>query len=117
MEHGYGPPAGMHGGPDGFGMLFGLLHTALWVGALILLAWILWRWLGPRLRGRGTPLFFAPPVSPLERLRMRYAAGEIDETTFQQMRECLQTTYQPGGQANTPPQAQPLHYQDDQGVC
>jgi uncharacterized membrane protein len=110
---------GGHGGPDGFGILFSLLHTAIWIGALLLLAWILWRWLGPRLRSGGTPLFFhtpAPP-SPMERLRLRYAAGEIDETTFEQMRERLQATYQSGGRGSAPPQGQPLNYQGDEGIC
>jgi uncharacterized membrane protein len=117
MEHGYGPPGGF-GFPHGFGILFWLLHTAMWIGALLLLAWILWRWVGPRLRSRATPLFVQQPapLSPLERLRLRYAAGEIDETTFEQMRERLQATYQPGGRDAPPPQGQPLGYQEEGGI-
>src|SRR5262249_43774567 len=113
MAPGHGPP----GGPDGFGILFLLLHNLIWIGALLLLAWILWHWLGPRLRSRATPLFVQQPValSPMERLRQRYAAGEIDETTFEQMRERLQATYQPGGNA-TPPPGQPLSYREDEGL-
>src|SRR5205085_5542551 len=37
----------------------------------------------------------APPdASPLEILRQRYAAGEIDAVTFEQMRERLEASYQ-----------------------
>ena len=36
----------------------------------------------------------APPdASPLEILRQRYAAGEIDAVTFEQMRERLEASY------------------------
>ena len=113
MPQGHGPS----GGPDGLGILFMLLHNLIWIGALLLLAWILWRWLGPRLRSRATPLFVQQPValSPMERLRQRYAAGEIDETTFEQMRERLQATYHPSGSA-TPPPGQPLSYHEDEGL-
>lgn len=96
-EHG---PMGGFGHPDGDGILFLLLHSAIWLVGILLLAWILWRWLGPRLRNRAMPLFSRPAVesAPIERLRVRFAAGEIDAVTFEQMQERLRASYQPGGQ-------------------
>jgi HAMP domain-containing protein len=108
------PPGGLDH-PHDAGIVFSLLHSALWIGGLVLLAWILWRWLGPRLRQQATPLFGRAPMppqpepSPLERLRVRFAAGEIDATTFEQMRERLQASYQPSGSpfSSMPPNGMP----------
>jgi len=78
------------------GMLLMLLSTLLWVAVVGLLVWALIRWLGPRMPGGGTP--WAGPTGPsaIEILRQRYARGEIDAATFEQMRERLE-----GGGART----------------
>ena len=90
----------------GFGGLIPLFGTILWITLLAMLAWALIRWLTER---NTPPMFWyrtTPPPqmyqpSALEILRQRYARGEIDDATFQQMRERLE--------ASTPPrQEQPL---------
>jgi len=60
------------------------------------LAWILLKWIIPYLIPWITDIFGRPPAgSPsLEILRQRYAAGEIDYVTFEQMRERLEASYQ-----------------------
>lgn len=89
------------GHPGGFGwlpwLLFSALPTLFWLAGLILLAFILVNWLGPHLRPRMAAMVGPQPVEPppFERLRQRYAAGEIDEATFAQMWERLQASYQP----------------------
>ncbi len=57
----------------------------------------------PPMPGTGPrgPVPPVPPQSAMEILRQRYARGEIDATTFDQMRERLEGSY---GQ-NPPPQA------------
>jgi uncharacterized membrane protein len=74
----------------GFGFL--PLIPLFWIAVLFCLFWSLKRWSGWR-NGRmsawpaGTPPF---EPSALEILRRRYARGEIDATTFDQMRERLE---------------------------
>jgi putative membrane protein len=71
----------------------------LWMGAgaifflaaLGLIVWLLVRWLDPR-RAGARNLSSAPPENgptAQEILRQRYARGEIDATTYEQMRERL----------------------------
>jgi|GEM_PF-4997419 len=88
-------------------LFFGFLPALFALAGLLLLVWILFRWLSPHLRPRMAGLFVPAPVEPpaFERLRQRYAAGEIDAVTFEQMWERLQASYQPGGHA-PPPHAQ-----------
>jgi putative membrane protein len=63
----------------GFGMLMMLAFwTALIVGAVLLVRWAI----GQPREDRGTTW----PGDPAEILRRRYAAGEIDQTTYQQMK-------------------------------
>ncbi len=90
-------------GPDpGFWGLIPLIGTILWIALLAILAMALIRWLTER----NTPMFGYRPTPPppmyqpsaLEILRQRYARGEIDEVTFQQMRERLEASTPPGQQ-------------------
>ena len=91
-------------GPDpGFGGVIPLIGTILWIALLAMLAMALIRWLS----ARDTPTFWYHPTTPppsmyqpnaLEILRQRYARGEIDDVTFQQMRERLGASMPPEGQ-------------------
>ncbi len=80
--------------------------TALWVALLVALVWAL------ILRiNKGTmmpPPTSAPPTGPsaLEILSQRYARGEIDAATFEQMRERLEALSTPVHQQNYANQSQ-----------
>jgi len=69
------------------GMLLMLLSMFLWFAVLGLLVWALVRWLAVHTPGGGFP---TSGPSALEILRQRYARGEIDAATFEQMRERLE---------------------------
>ncbi len=86
-------------------LFFGFLPVLFGLAGLLLLAWILSRWLSPSFRPRMAGMFGQRPIEPpaFERLRQRYAAGEIDATTFEQMWERLQASYHPGGYPPPPP--------------
>jgi uncharacterized membrane protein len=77
-----------------FGPHLWLLGGLLWIVPWALLIWGLIRWIGSSNRR----ILFShpdqPPVAPtaLEMLRQRYARGEIDAVTFEQMRERLEHT-------------------------
>jgi len=93
----YGNGVGIGTGFGGWpGILLSTLSTLFWAALSIWLAWVLLGWVLPYI----FPLFAgtsgempAEPVA-LEILRQRYAAGEIDGTTFEQMRERLNASYQ-----------------------
>jgi len=91
----YGPPRG-----DGFfwlpGMFLSVLSTLFWIALLIGLVWAILSLLMPSIRPMLTDIFGtkSTEASALEILRMRYAAGEIDTVTFEQMRERLMASYQ-----------------------
>ena len=86
--------------PEFFGEVIPLLWTFVWIALLAVLAWALLRWLttkNPSIIGLHT----APPQyqpSAIEILRGRYARGEINEETFQQMQERLEASTPPGQQ-------------------
>ncbi|SRR6266566_2599043 len=91
----YGHPWG--GGIDPWpGMLFSALNTLFWVALLIGLIWALMRLIMPSIRPMMKDIFgiTSTDISALEILRQRYAAGEIDAVTFEQMRERLIASYQ-----------------------
>ena len=74
-----------------------VLGNILWIALLGVLAWALIRWFNrqpgfPGSRESGT---FGSSPSALEILRQRYARGEIDATTFEQMRERLSASETP----------------------
>jgi Predicted membrane protein len=72
-------------------MLFSMIF---WIALLVVLAWALIRWVDrktnmPVSSGPTTP---ASGPTALELLRQRYARGEIDTATFEQMRERLEAS-------------------------
>jgi putative membrane protein len=81
-----------------------LFSKLFWILILALLIWALLR----RLRGGPMPFYRhepsshpgVPPVQPsaMEILRQRYARGEIDAVTFEQMRERLESSSGPSQQ-------------------
>src|SRR5438128_2533288 len=78
------------------GTLLSTLHTVFWIVLFTVLVWALLRWLSPYITPMMTELFGRESEEPpaLEILRRRYAAGEIDAVTFEQMRERLEASYQ-----------------------
>ncbi len=95
----------MHWGHWGMGFL--PLFPLLWIGIVVFFCWSMRRWFGRRDRHdfympgeapRGP--FYTPGEAPfepnaLEILRRRYARGEIDGDTFDQMRERLEGSGRP----------------------
>jgi len=81
------------GGPqNSFGPSIPLLITALWVALLLLLVCALLIWFS-RKKMPKFAYYSAPPSSQpraLDILRQRYARGEIDDVTFQNMHERLE---------------------------
>ena len=74
-----------------WGFEFWPLLPLFWIGIVAFFCWGAFHWFG--WRGRRGP-FYTPVDTPyepngLEILRRRYARGEIDATTFDQMRERL----------------------------
>jgi len=80
-------------GPGLWGVLGGLLWIIIWA----LLIWGLIRWFGFSNRRRLSHYPDQSPGAPsaLEILRQRYARGDIDAATFEQMRERLEQTDAP----------------------
>jgi len=80
------------------GTLLSALSTVLLVALFIGLAWALLRWFFPYIQPIMADIFDRPAdlasqePSALEILRRRYAAGEIDADTFEQMRERLESS-------------------------
>lgn len=76
---------------------FAVLWIVLWVVLLGFVVWGLVQWMGNRGASPFQPWTRQPPdeSSALEILRQRYARGEIDATTFDQMRERLEASYHP----------------------
>jgi putative membrane protein len=73
------------------GMLLMLVSWLVWAALIGLLVWALIRWLTVGTLRTGGPGSTAGP-SAIETLRQRYARGEIDGPTFDQMRERLADT-------------------------
>lgn len=83
-----------YGGSHGWmGLVFMGLSMLFWIGLIALIVWAVSRWVAPRIRGgSGAPLMSGAALanaqpSAIELLRQRYARGEIDTTTFEQMTE------------------------------
>lgn len=71
-----------------------VLGNILWIALLGVLVWAVIRWFGRRatLPGSREPGPFGISPSAMEILRQRYARGEIDAITFEQMRERLDSS-------------------------
>ena len=78
----------------GWGWLLMSLGTVLWIALLVVLAWALIRWLSSKTSTPPPTMMHMPPSGPSaeEILRQRYARGEIDTATFEQMRERLEAS-------------------------
>ncbi len=72
-----------------WGYGFGWGSMFLWITLLIVLAWAAIHWFTKK-----TNAAVSPPsgLSAMEILHQRYARGEIDTATFEQMRERLETS-------------------------
>jgi putative membrane protein len=93
-------------GGFGWPMMFGMwLGITLWILLLAGLIWGLIRWLGRR--PARPPMMEPRGPSALEILQQRYARGEIDHATYEQMRERLQAST-PTGPPTYPPHARPV---------
>lgn len=79
----------------GFG--FWPLFPLFWIGLILFFCWGASRWFGWRNRRGPIASPFDARLEPnaLEILRQRYARGEIDGTTFDQMRERLEGSGRP----------------------
>ncbi|TMD70334.1 MAG: SHOCT domain-containing protein [Chloroflexi bacterium] len=79
----------------GFG--FWPLLPLFWIGLIIFFCWGASRWFGWRDRRGPISAHYDAPLEPnaLEILRRRYASGENDGTTFEQMRERLERSGRP----------------------
>ena len=87
--------------PSGSGWLMMILVNVLWIVLLGILVWAIIRWFGYRatLPGSRKPDAATSSFSSLEILRQRYARGEIDAPTFEQMRERLEGSYAAEGKS------------------
>lgn len=98
-------------GWNGLGFLWMILIGIFWLAALGVAIWALLRWTGNRGGGRTTPYMGNRSQTPLDILRERYARGEVDTATFDQMRERLEeggsntvfSTPQNPNEPNAPP--------------
>ena len=85
---GYGPGPFFDGGHWWLGLAFTGLSLLLWLGIAALMIWASLRWIAPRWRALGASgAYVAAQPSAIETLRHRYALGEIDAPTFEQMVE------------------------------
>lgn len=96
------------------GMLLMGLSSIIWIVLLAVVAWAIIRWVNGKMTN-ATPFSTSTPTqgpdmpaggpSAIEILRQRYARGEIDTATFEQMRERLEASSTPDYQqsdANQP---------------
>jgi putative membrane protein len=76
------------------GMFLMMVVTTLWIALIVVLIWALIRWLNRKAAPSVPPNTSTPPSSPsaLEILNQRYAHGEIDTATYEQMRERLEAS-------------------------
>lgn len=78
---------GFRGMMGGWGWGFGILGMLFWLALIVLVVVLVWRLL-ERDR-RGAPHHEASRETPVEILKRRYAAGEIDRDEFERMKREL----------------------------
>lgn len=72
-----------------------ILSSLFWLALIGIAVWALVRWVSHQTRTRPDHPMDGPPMGPSvgpsaeENLRQRYARGEIDAATYEQMRERL----------------------------
>ncbi len=78
----------------GWGWLLMPFVMLLCIALVVILVWATIRWLGSKTTASPPYTTMAQPGDPsaLEILQQRYARGEIDTATFEQMRERLQAS-------------------------
>jgi len=93
------------GGIGWLGMLSMLVGTLVVLALLALLVWALIRWLPGRMSRASEPFESTPSgeSSALEILEQRYARGEIDQATFERMREQLQASQRTNSSSGSSP--------------
>ena len=79
------------------GMFMMILGTVLLIALLALLVWAIIRWTNGKTTSTSPFSTSTPPSGPsaLEILNQRYARGEIDTATYEQMRERLESSSMP----------------------
>jgi putative membrane protein len=84
----------MWGYDFGWGWFLMSIGMVLWIALLVVLVWAVIRWLERKTSTSGPQETSIPSsgLSALEILQQRYARGEIDTATFEQMREQLEAT-------------------------
>ena len=88
----------------GWGWVLMSFGTILWIALLVVLVWALLRWLSNRTTTPMSPSQMPPSGLPAEEiLRQRYARGEIDTATYEQMRERLERDRASSSQYERPP--------------
>jgi putative membrane protein len=85
----------------GWGWLMMAFGMVFWIALLVVLVWAVIRWLERKTPTAMPPATGTPVAGPSaqEILQQRYARGEIDTATFEQMRERLDAT---GARASQP---------------
>ncbi|MEO8953195.1 MAG: SHOCT domain-containing protein [Ktedonobacteraceae bacterium] len=79
----------------GWGWFMMMFGGVLWIAVLVVLVWALIRWFERKGQATGSSTHLG--LSALDILNQRFARGEIDSATFEQMRERLYgTEYVPG---------------------
>jgi putative membrane protein len=76
------------------GMFLMMVGTTLWIALIVVLIWALIRRLNRKMTPLVPPYSSTPPSGPsaLEILNQRYARGEIDTASYEQMRERLEAS-------------------------
>lgn len=103
----------MWGYYPGWGGMFVMmvLGNLLWIALVGLLVWAVIRWFERRPNVPGSHQSGMPGGGPsaLEILRQRYARGEIDATTFEQMRERLEASTNREPSSSSLNEREPFH--------
>jgi putative membrane protein len=91
-------------GVDWLSMILRSFGMVLWIALLVVLVWAIIRWIERQTTTPTSPMTGAPPGGPsaLEILNQRYARGEIDTATFEQIRERLEASTMREPQSSIP---------------